>query len=148
LASSSPGSDLAKKWTSLLGVPGEGYWASHADFGRPLSEGDASDAPTALIGKSRAGDMVVNILLPLLLAHAGRRDLPELRETALAVYARYPKLADNHITRAMAEESLGPRKHKAINGARRQQGLIHLYRLYCQTRRCYECPISGLAPRP
>ena len=28
-----------------------------------------------------------------------------------------------------------------------QQGLMHLYRLYCEARRCYECPVSGLARR-
>src|SRR5207253_6819091 len=53
--------NIAKQWTSLLSVPGEGYWATHSDFGRPLS------APTALIGNSRASDMAVNILLPLLI---------------------------------------------------------------------------------
>ncbi len=131
--------DRGKKWTALLRVPDEGYWATHSDFGRPLG------APTALIGNSRASDMVVNILLSLLVAHADRKDLPELRESALAVYARYPRLSENTITEAMAEESLGPRKD-AINGARRQQGLIHLYRLYCQSRRCYECPLSGVKP--
>jgi hypothetical protein len=67
-----------------------------------------------------------------------------LYEKVEAVYAAYPKLAENKITRAMADEVFGPRKGHAIKGARRQQGLIHLYRLYCETRRCYECPVSGL----
>jgi hypothetical protein len=130
---------LAKEWTALLTVPGEGYWDTHADFGRPLG------VPTsaALVGKSRAADIVVNILLPLLVAHADRQNLPKLSETAVAVYARYPKLGENTITDAMSEEALGPRK-AAIKTARQQQGLIGLYRLYCQARRCYECPVSGV----
>jgi hypothetical protein len=141
-----PARELVKRWTSLLTVQGDGYWATHADFGRPLDKQIKDDV--ALVGDSRAADMVVNILLPLLVAHADRHHMPDLRRKALAVYAAYPKLSENKITRAMADEALGPRKGKAINGAKRQQGLIHLYKLYCEARRCYECPISGLGPRP
>jgi hypothetical protein len=85
----------------------------------------------------------INILLPLLVAYADRENLPRLHETALSVYASYPRLSENSITQAMSEEALGPRK-SAIKTARHQQGLIHLYRLYCQSRRCYECPLSGV----
>ena len=113
----------------MLSVHGEGYWATHADFGHPLDgerRGNSASpaSPAALVGGSRAADMAVNILLPLVIAHADRNGLPRLRETALEVYARYPKLAENSITRAMSEEALGPRKGKTINGARRQQGLM------------------------
>ncbi|HYP39599.1 MAG TPA: DUF2851 family protein [Chloroflexia bacterium] len=140
-----PARELVKRWTSLFTVQGDGYWATHADFGRPLDKQIKDDV--ALVGDSRAADMVVNILLPLLVAHADRHRMPDLRRKALAVYAAYPKLSENKITRAMADEALGPRKGRAINGARRQQGLIHLYKLFCEARRCYECPISGLSPR-
>ena len=44
----------------------------------------------------------------------------------------------------MADEAFGPRKRSAAKTARHQQGLLHLYRLYCEARRCYECPLSGL----
>jgi hypothetical protein len=136
-----PPEQLARRWTALLSVTGTGYWASYADFGHPLS---ADKEEMALIGTSRAADIVVNVLLPLIAAYAIKTETSGLQETALSVYALYPKLADNHITRAMTEEAIGPRGKGAINGARRQQGLIHLYKLYCQARRCYECPISGI----
>jgi hypothetical protein len=140
--------ELARLWTALIAVPAAGYWASHADFGRPLSARGAADVGgAALVGASRAGDMVVNVLLPLLVAYGERNGRGDLAEAALRVYASYPKLADNRITRAMAEEALGPRKAGSVSTARRQQGLIHLYRLYCEARRCYECPLSGLARR-
>lgn len=61
----------------------------------------------------------------------------------MQVYALYPRLAENRVTVAMTGEALGPRKERNITGARRQQGLIHLYRLYCEARRI-ECPLSGL----
>jgi len=146
LASSAKPKDLAKKWNALLNVPADAYWGQYSDFGQPLERAHLN-GPAALVGGSRAADITVNILLPLLIAHSDRNALPDLRETALVVYAVYPKLQDNKITRAMADEALGPRQEKAINGARRQQGLMHLYRLYCEARRCYECPISGLTQR-
>ena len=132
--------DLAKAWTALLTVPGAGYWTAHADFGHVLG-GEGKEV--ALIGSSRAAEMAVNILMPLLLAHSERNNLPALRGSVMSAYAAYPKLAENSITEAMSEEALGPRKG-SIKKARQQQGLLQLYRLYCQSRRCYECPLSGL----
>jgi hypothetical protein len=139
-ATSSP-EEPGMKWTKLLTVPGDGYWATHSDFGRPLSGKGTEEM--ALLGNSRAADMVVNILLPVLIAQAELEGKPAVYEIVLAVYAKYPKLSENKITRAMSGEALGPDRKKAISTARHQQGLIHLYRLYCETRRCYECPLSG-----
>jgi hypothetical protein len=134
---------LGKTWTRLLTVQGDGYWGAHSDFGRELGDSARSKEEIALVGSSRASDIVVNILLPLMLALGDFKNELKLGDRAAQVYAVYPKLDENRITKQMAEEALGPRK-KAINTARRQQGLIHLYRLYCEARRCYECPLSGL----
>lgn len=134
--------ELAREWTSMLIVQGEGYWATHSDFGRPLAGTDTEDV--ALIGQSRAADIVVNILLPVLLAYADSHGKSQLRAEACAVYEAYPKLSENKITRAMLDEVFGPRKRSATKTARHQQGLLHLYRHYCEARRCYECPVSGL----
>ncbi|HUP27749.1 MAG TPA: DUF2851 family protein [Chloroflexia bacterium] len=142
LSSTATPASVAKKWIDTLTVRAEGYWASHADFCRDLAREGQEDI--ALIGSSRASDIIVNILFPLLVAHADRNHVADLRERCLAAYAEFPRLAENKITRAMADEALGPRKKGVITGARRQQGLIHLYRLYCEARRCYECPVSGL----
>lgn len=134
--------ELAKEWMGMLIVPGDGYWANHSDFGRPLAGVDNDEI--ALVGQSRAADMVVNILLPLLLAYADSHGKARLREQASAVYEVFPKLSENKITKAMQDEVFGPRKRSAPKTARHQQGLLHLYRLYCEARRCYECPVSGL----
>jgi hypothetical protein len=134
---------LSKYWTELLNVAADGYWASHDGFGHALAIQGGKEG-VALVGNSRAADIVVNVTMPLLLAVADRERNHDMREKVLATYAAFPKLDSNKITRAMTLEALGPRVGKSISGARRQQGLIHLYRLYCQARRCYECPISGL----
>jgi hypothetical protein len=133
---------LAKEWTAMLKVPADGYWGAHSDFGRSLA--GMTGEEIALVGESRAADMVVNILMPALLAYADTKGKTALHEKVEGVYAVYPKLSENKITKAMTDEVFGPRKRNAVKGARRQQGLIHLYRLYCEARRCHECPVSGL----
>ncbi|MEP6774774.1 MAG: DUF2851 family protein [Chloroflexota bacterium] len=138
-------SELAKEWIGMLAVPGDGYWANHSDFGRPLAGLDKEEV--ALLGSSRAADMLVNILLPLSLAYADTHGKPHLRTRTQALYVTCPRLAENKITKAMADEAFGPRKRSAAKTARHQQGLLHLYRLYCEARRCYECPVSGLLDR-
>ncbi|HEY0069467.1 MAG TPA: DUF2851 family protein [Chloroflexia bacterium] len=134
---------LSKRWTELLTVAADGYWAAHDGFGHALAVQGGKEG-VALVGSSRAADIVVNVAMPLLLAVADREGNDTLRKKVLAAYAVFPRLDGNKITRAMTLEALGQRAGKSIKGARRQQGLIHLYRLYCQARRCYECPISGL----
>ena len=78
------------------------------------------------IGKGRARDMLVNIALPFLHAYAAEIDNGELADTAQAAYAAAPKLQDNEITREM-RRLLDIGKDVKMT-ARRQQGMMHLYK--------------------
>ncbi len=80
----------------------------------------------ALIGRSRALDITVNVALPLLHAWAVRRDDQALVNTTLRLYQDAPSLAENEITREMAT-LLGISGTPMSHGGLRQQGLIHLY---------------------
>ena len=83
---------------------------------------------SASIGTGRAGDMVVNVVLPFIHAYASAGRLSGLGTTALEMYRGFPGLAGNEITREM-KRLLGQESGAATYmGARRQQGLIHLYR--------------------
>ena len=78
------------------------------------------------IGKGRARDILVNVALPFLHAHAAAAYNTELADAALTAYAATPKLQDNEITReARRLCSIGSEVKMT---ARRQQGLIHLYK--------------------
>ena len=91
----------------------------------------------ALIGRGRAGEIVVNIVLPFLFALGGARIKPG--RYALELYRNYPRLGENQITRQMTRQiHTGP---GLINSTRRQQGLIQIYREFCLERRCGECPL-------
>ena len=78
------------------------------------------------IGRSRALDIVVNVSLPLLHAFAGHIYDQALAGTALDAFAKVPKMQDNEITREMRRLCNIDNDVKLT--ARRQQGLIHLYK--------------------
>ena len=91
---------------------------------------------TAYVGATRAKDLAVNVALPFFHALAPADD----SSPALQLYHNYGKLQDNELTREMAallltpgagpgsEMESEPGWGKVITTARRQQGLIHLYR--------------------
>ena len=82
------------------------------------------------IGRSRARDMLVNVALPFLHAHARSGRGEALANAAFEAYADAPKLQDNEITREMCRLCDIGKEVKLT--ARRQQGLIHLYKALVQ----------------
>ena len=80
------------------------------------------------VGDGRARDLALNVALPFAHAHARTRGDRDLESASLQVFGRMPGLQENSVTREMrrllaeAGRSIGP------GGARRQQGLMHLYK--------------------
>jgi hypothetical protein len=91
-----------------------------------------------LIGPSRADEMAVNVVLPFTLAWAQARQDKPLAQAALTLYQRYPKLSPYGILRRMTA-ALG---RELTAGARRQQGMLHLFRRYCRQGDCNRCPLA------
>ena len=94
-----------------------------------LMVGAEEDGGVALIGRTRARDLAVNVVLPFAHALACSRDDSTLAQAALSLYHKYPKLQENEVTREMAEQLLPKEWRRLVVGACRQQGLIHLQRL-------------------
>ena len=113
------------------------YWASHFDFG----SGSQTENPT-LLGKSRADDIVVNVILPFTFAWSQLTSRPELMSKALNLYHSYPKLESNAVERHMSNQ-LGLSSSQ-VNSARRQQGLLHIYNTLCTQGKCNFCRLSYL----
>ncbi len=82
----------------------------------------------ALIGRGRALDMAVNVVLPGLHAWGTRQRNRALAASCLHLYVKAPPLAANDVTREAAV-LLGLREGWIRWGALRQQGLMHLYRV-------------------
>ncbi len=113
-----------------LTVLGDGYWQEHRDFGRKTKR-------AALLGRSKAGEIAVNVLLPFGYAWGEASKEPELEEKAIQLYASYPRLAENAITRHMVRQLC--LEDMSDSTARRQQGLIHIFRNYCREGNCSRC---------
>jgi hypothetical protein len=105
-----------------LQVEGTGFWAHHLDFHHPVER-----AP-ALIGRSRAREVVINVVLPFFSARAHLLGEGELGQRVLALYRHFPPGQDNAITKEVKSLLLGSKvSQPVVNSAGRQQGLIHIY---------------------
>ena len=78
------------------------------------------------VGTGRAGDIVVNVVLPFFHAYAGIIQDSTLSRLSVEGYRKYPRLSDNDILREM--RGLLSLDLKTVHNARRQQGLMQLYR--------------------
>ena len=95
----------------------------------------------ALIGPDRAKELAINAVLPFAVAWARPENghpssppgNPALAEAATALYHKHPKATSNEVHREMAELLIPPQWRSTINGARRQQGLLHLQRLLARS---------------
>lgn len=93
------------------------------------------------IGAGRATAMVASIVIPFALAWAAQHDNPDLEDAATRIWHDL-KLVEwtRPGRRAMRQVSGGPTIRRL--GERGHQGLLHLDRMLCTPRRCYECPIA------
>ena len=80
------------------------------------------------VGPERAGDLTVNVVLPLVSAMAEERADAALARRCMDVYSKFPKLGSNEVTREMARLLGEARVSDMVKGVRRQQGLIYLYK--------------------
>jgi len=117
------------------------YWTRRYTWG-----GKRTNKPIALIGKGRATQIVVNVIIPFSLAVArDTRDL-NLESKIFATYVACPPLPTNAVLRLMAYRLFGTDPPRPlIRNARRQQGLIQIYQDWCsQDPLCQQCSILPL----
>jgi hypothetical protein len=95
-----------------------------------------------LVGRGRAIEILVNAVLPFLVAGGAGSDGP-LQEQALALFRRLPATGGYGVT-AHLERALALSGGRRLTGsAHRQQGLLHLLHRYCRQGGCAGgCPLS------
>ena len=121
---------------AALVVSPNGYWASHFDFSSGSRMGNLS-----LLGRDRAADIVVNVLLPFTSAWGELNSQPELAGKAFTLYHNYPKLSVNTVEQHMMRQA--GLNSSLVNSAQRQQGLIHIYNTLCTRGKCDCCPLGN-----
>jgi hypothetical protein len=119
---------------SALVVEGSGYWSQHFDFGSNCG------ASGPLVGKGRAREILINVVLPLMLAWCRLEGRSRAGNKIKALYLHFPHTARNSIEQHM-EQQLGLTPG-TVNSARRQQGLIHIYKSRCTQGKCGDCQLG------
>ena len=118
------GGGEAKALEEGLMISAEGFWKNYLDFGLP-----ARGIAPALLGKGRAAEIIVNVALPFFYASES--------EAALKIYRGYHALEENTLVKHMRGQ-LGITR-SLVSTARRQQGLLHIYKTWCSEGKCHEC---------
>ncbi len=106
------------------------YWSYYYTFGGKRLKG-----PERLIGRERSSIMFINVIIPVLLAYARKREDLVLEEALFKAYKLHPKLSHNNVTRFMSCRIFGQdiQKRNIVNNARRQQGLIQIFKDFCES---------------
>ena len=127
------------------------YWARRIDFGR------GTIAPSnALLGTSRAREIMVNVAIPMAICVMRSRGHASLVGSLRDLYFSTGSVSSNRITRYMAGLT-GADELSGTRRAARQQGMLHIYRRWCRSKICAQCPagfdgadtpslIAGLTP--
>ncbi len=108
----------------------DSHWSHYYTFGgRRLRKRER------LIGKERASVILINIIIPVLLVFARKKEDTELEEKLFKVYKQHSKLSPNNITRFMGYRILGKdsQEGSVVNSARRQQGLLQIFKDFCES---------------
>jgi hypothetical protein len=136
------GGDPARFFTQVR----DEYWSRHFTLSGKMQR-RASD----LIGASRAGEIVANIVLPFVAAYAQDRGDEALMRAAQMQYAKLPAAPSNNVVR-LASGQLFDKPAAArrfVRTARQQQGLMQVFQDFCLNDKsaCRRCQFPELARR-
>jgi hypothetical protein len=117
-----------------LAVARMGYWGIHYDFGMQLTR------KSALLGREKVREMVINTLLPFIYAWSGLSREVKCKALVKKLFSTYPGTADNQLTLYMKQRLF--RRTDVKLGAAQQQGLLHIFHRYCRYKNCSECTVT------
>lgn len=106
------------------------YWTRHFQFGK------LSKTPVPTIGKDAIHLLIINAVVPLLVAYAKHRNQPEYLDRAMQWLMELPA-ENNRIMRDW--QRLGMQVKTAADS----QALIEWHNVYCAGRRCLACNIGA-----
>ena len=126
LLAHTPPADLYKQ----LAVTQSAYWQQHYQFAK------ASKANIPGLGKASIENIMINTIVPLLVAYGKSKDEQVYIDQAMALLQSLPA-ERNAITNQW--ETLG----MSVKSAFDSQGLIELFNNFCTKKKCLVCNIGG-----
>lgn len=124
-----------KQLKDLFSVQQSVYWQKHYRFFKSAKEAVPS------LGESSIENIVINSVVPLLVAYGRSRDEQQFVDRAVNILQQIPGEV-NTVTKQWMLLNL-PAKT-----AFDSQGLIELFNNFCQKRRCLECAIGSVLVKP
>jgi len=119
-------------------------WDGEVGFARGLPK------PARVLGRSRAADILVNVVLPFLHSFARHREEADLAERTMQAFLLCRPLQTNRRLTEVTHRLFVPpsRVREAVHRAVEQQGLLEIHRDFCQALQgeCARCPLQ--APDP
>ncbi len=119
----------------LFSVTQSDYWQEHYQFNRMASQSVAG------LGESSIENIVINSVVPLLIAYAKYTDAQPMVERALNILQQIPA-ENNAITKAWKQLDF------PAATAFDSQAQIELYNNFCQRRNCLNCAIGASLLKP
>ena len=118
----------------LLIVQASGFWKTHYVF-----EKDAKDEMKYFVGLSRADEIIVNIILPILTVYFDIFKNKDASTEVKSLYLNFNQKTSNNVVNQVVESLyLNDSENQSVYN----QGMIELYRNYCVKERCLECNIG------
>jgi hypothetical protein len=105
------------------------YWDDHYDFGKTWTAGRGS------MGKSSRENLVINTVVPLLVAYAEYTGQPVYKVRAMELMEQVSP-EHNRIVAYWKDKGFG------VSSAYHSQALIELNNQYCNLRKCLDCSIG------
>jgi len=125
---------LANDLREIFIVKGEGFWRKHYIFDQP-----AKVDIKYFIGLSRADEIIVNVVLPIISIYFEIFGKKELSQKILKLYLSYYQKCENNLVNEISTTlSLNDAGKRSIF----YQGMIELFRNFCSRERCLECSIG------
>jgi len=114
------------------------YFMHHSTFGSKKQKRGST-----LISNTCARIVILNVVLPILSVIYELQEESNLEKEVTKVYKDYDKLPENNITRLMNKRLFGDRKDLKSNCKEIHcQGMLHIFKKYCDSRSCDRCIIS------
>jgi hypothetical protein len=129
------GSESLNALAEIFSLPQSSYWQKHYRFGKP-AKGMVPE-----LGQSSIENIVINTVVPLLVAHGKAKDDQAYIDRAVNLLQQIPG-EQNTITKGWDEIGL------KIKTAFDSQGSIELYNNFCKKRQCLNCSIGVAILKP
>jgi hypothetical protein len=105
-----------------------------------LPSGQAGTKAGIALGSARIGDILVNVVVPIVLLYGRIFKDAAISKHTRALLSALPASQENSITQIIQQQLM--KEKKKLSSAQLQQGSIQLYRFYCSPVRCAECAVG------